>query len=578
MVHRYRSLHRFGATAAVLCMAITIAGVAACSLTLELGECDDDRDCPDGLVCTDDGLCDGADECDGDDDCSDDSECVDGTCKTAVGDECEEDEECPEGEICRNGNCLDGSAQCDGDDECIELFDDDDASCNDGICSGDTELIGGPCQEVYGAADEEDPFLIGVIMQFSGVGGGFGRPMLDAIRIAKRDINQVGGIDGQPIALIACDTEAVDQRARDGAEHLVDDVGVEAILGFNSSQVLDITPDVTIPEEVLLMSPSATASTISGLNDDDLVWRTAPSDEGQATALSLLLEVILEDHLPEQGIDEPKLSILVRNQDQWSEGLRDHLSTQISSDIVGDSDRFSIHSFPNVGAGDPADYSEVAAEVAAEDPHPDAIVVLGSADSWQVIENIDSVLEHEPLFLGADAMKNAEEAADAPTELEGRIWGTGPRNVAEIDYQPYTIFRLKFEQEMNDDADNYQFVANAFDALYTVAFGAAAEGTTGPEIAEGLGRLDDGPDIFPSTSDAADALETLADGGTVNYEGASGPINFDEHGDPESMPIALWCFEDATVPERGTLYSVTDDVFTPLTCASDDANDDDNDD
>ena len=505
---------------------------------------------------------------------------------------CASDDDCDEGYACTQEQiCLDSSAQCESDDQCLELFGAG-ASCSDGICKGDNPLTGGPCQQLYGSTGD-DAFLIGVVMQLSGVGGGFGQPMLDAIRIAKRDINAIGGVDGTPIGLIACDTAdtsinpedfgedagdtSLDTIARIGARHLVEEADVEVVMGLNSSQVIDIGPTITAPNDVLLMSPSATAATIPPSGHDGLIWRTAPSDEPQAIALSGLIEHSVDTYLPNQGVETPKVTVLVREEDRWAEGLFDHLLSELPSELTGGgSDRFSFHYFPNVGAGDVADYTPIAAEVAAESVAPDVVVVLGSADSWQLIGHLDNALEGDPLFIGGDAMKNVQEASQAPAELEHRIWGTGPRSVAEFDYQPYTIFRLKFEQEMNDNANNYQFVANAFDALYTVAFGAAAEGLTGRQIATGLSRLDRGEDIFPSSTDAQKAITILSDGGTINYHGASGPINFDDRGDPEPMPIALWCFEDGQVPERGQLYSQEQGVFTALTCDPQDSGGDAN--
>lgn len=625
---------------ATIALVVIFAGAffgAGCSALLDLEPCESDSDCPDGIACSDDGLCEDEEilnnanfnnqpECVSNDACSGDQICTDeGQCEAlpdfcsdddacprgyrctmanecqAAPDDCSEDSDCFEGYLCGvNDRCINASAQCEEDRDCRPLFGDS-GTCEDGLCQGDTELVGGPCDRLYGAAGEDDAILFGVVVQLSGVGAGFGQPMLDAARIAARDINNLGGIDGRQVGLVACDTQASNATAFEAADHLVNTAGAHGIIGLNSSQTLDIAPGLTIPEQTLLMSPSATAQAITYLEDDDLVWRTAPSDEHQAVALVNLVDYLLTDHLadPEAEAD-PSLAILRRRDDQWATGLYDELIGQLPADLTGDDSRFNSYSFANVGTGESADYTDVAAEIAAQDVHPDLIVVLGSADSWQIIEQIDSLLE-DPLFVGADAMKNLEEAAKAPAALEGRIWGTGPRTAAALNYQPYTIFRLKFEEELNADADNFQFVANAFDALYTMAFASASamagedDGTacadnldcpddqiceaetcvadrslSGPNLAQGLAQLAEGDEIRPSSSDAGQAIDTLLSGGTINYAGASGAINFNDAGDPEPMPIALWCFEDGQVPERGELYTV-DGGFTPLTCGDEPA-------
>ncbi len=601
----------------VLCAALAlIMSLSACTVSIDTEDCTGDDDCDLGYACTDDGLCRTASEleCVDDRDCPRGYDCSTqrGVCQVGLiecsGDthcpphyvcsdyevcelgelSCTTDTDCPDGYACATSTqlCLDTSAQCQVDEDCIDVFGDGATCSDDGFCDGETDLTAGPCQQLYGPVEHEEVFLVGVVMQLSGVGGGFGRPMLDSIRIAKRDFNALGGVfhavredddDDEddddllgevfeevqrPIGIIACDTEARDDIAAQAAEHLVHQAGVEAIIGFNSSQVIDIVPTITAPQDVLVMSPSATATTVPS---SEYFWRTAPSDEAQGTALTNLVEFLATDHLPAQGVDSPHIARLVRSQDQWSQGLRDALDGDLPGEITAEG-RYYPYSFPNVGAGDVPDYAPVAADIAAEDPQPDLVVVLGSADSWQVIDYIDSALDGEPIFVGADAMKNVEQASQASSELEHRIWGTGPRTAAEIGHAPYTIFRLRFEEEMNDSADNYQFVANAFDALYTIAFAASAEGFTGPDISRGLARLSSGPEIQPRSSDINQAFDILADDGSIDYVGASGPINFDESGDPEPLPIALWCFEEGQIPERGQLYEPDSGQFTSLTC------------
>lgn len=454
-------------------------------------------------------------------------------------------------------------SQCSNDDDCA----------GDLICSADNlctttvaqELTGGPCQQLLGAAEEDDAYLIGTILQLSDSGGGFGRPMLDSIELAMNDINGIGGIDGRRIGIIACDTQGRDSLARESAEHLVSR-GVSAIIGMNSSQIIDIGPDVTVPAKTLLISPSATATTISNLRDDDLIWRTAPSDEFQAQAMAELVNYILDDILPGQEIDAPKITLLVRRQDRWATGLRDHLLPNLPTDITGGGlDRFSVHNFANIGSGEVADYVGVAADIGTEETPPDIIIVLGSADSWEVINNLEIALPNQPIYIGGDAMKNADAAAQADSSLEHRVWGTGPRNVAELGYTPYLNFKTKFLAELGNDPDNYQFVANAYDALYALAFAAAAEGFSGPDLARGLRRLNQGERIEPTASDAQRAVDLLQSGDTINFFGASGPLNFDDKGDPEPMPIALWCLDQGRVPEEGELFSI-ENGFTPRTC------------
>ena len=457
------------------------------------------------------------------------------------------------------------SSECAGDQICSD----------DGLCAApgeeiedeDPDLLGGPCQRLEGEPESNNAFLMGVVLQLSGSGAGFGTPMLESMMLATSDINGFGGVDGRRIGLVVCDTQGSNATARAAAEHLVNNAGVSAIIGFNSSQTISVSQDITVPNNVLLMSPSATAQTISGLADNDLVFRTAPNDEFQAEAFAELLSHTLETTLPAEGIAAPKLAIMNRRDDSYAQGLSETIIPLLPASITsGGESRFMVSNYTNSGVGEPADYTGDVAEVASQTTLPDVIAIMGSAEAWELISYFEDVFDHQPLYFGVDAMKNAQLAGQADSSLEGRIWGTGPRNVGDAGYQPYLTFRTKFQSELGDDPNNYQFVANAFDAVYALAFAAAAEGFSGPELARGLRRLSEGPEITPRAAEAQQAVTSLLAGESISYLGASGPMFFDENGDPQPTPISLWCFQDASVPEEGEIFSEFRE-FTPLTCS-----------
>jgi branched-chain amino acid transport system substrate-binding protein len=59
----------------------------------------------------------------------------------------------------------------------------------------------------------------------------------------------------------------------------------------------------------------------------------------------------------------------------------------------------------------------------------------------------------------------------------------------------------------------------------------------------------------------AAAREALLNGETINYEGASGPIEFDEHGDPSSAFFVLYRLVDSG---DGTFeYDLSNTVLFP---------------
>ncbi len=556
-------LCQFSATfrppALVLIAAFIAAIASGCSLTLDLTQCESDADCQDGFICSADHLCEPASDGHR---CDDDSDC----------------EHLGEGWSCSgDGECQ--SLQCDDDSDCIGQME-----CNElGYCQQPSDLLVAPCDQGVGDLDDDDAFLIGVLLPLSGAEAGFGQPLFNAINLAKMDFDSLGlgSVAGRNIALLACDTQGDDALALQGAEHLRD-VGVQAVIGPDySSQTIDVATNVTIANEMVLVSPSATAAEISGLHDD-YVWRTVASDTVQGQALGQLVNYALEERPHYDGVhpdlipDESSVALLRRRDDPYALGLREAITDQLPPDIIGSEERLIVRAYANEAAGDPPDYAEVAADLiatAADDGFgPDVIVVIGASEAWTLADFLHDEFDNPPLFVFADAARNTERAAEASDDLRGRVWGTAPQNVGDRDYTPYNTFRFRYQDEFQQDPRDLQFVANAFDALYIIALGAAFDGGgfTGFQIAAGMHQLSDpdGQSFHPSASQAQQALQALGAGHSINFRGASGELNFDHRGDPSTNPIVLWCFDDVGLPEAGILLD-EDLQFQPLSCGED---------
>ena len=525
--------------------------IGACSLMLSLEECETDDDCEEfgqGLICSAEGLCQDKDE--GAPECADDSDC-DG-----------------EDWRCEDGQCVapDEPQSCEDDDDCPG-----DMTCNElGTCQEPSDLLGGPCTVASGDVNDSNAFVIGVLLPLTGPEAGFGEPLYKAIDLARSQLNSVSGVQGHPIALVACDTEGRDDLAREGAQHLAD-VGIQAVIGPDySNQTIEVANQVTVDAEMVLISPSATAAAITFLNDNGLVWRTVASDTIQGAALGQLVDYLLDERPRFDAEDPdypalPSLAVMSRQEDPYAEGLREALFQQLDSEYSAGGDRVTIRDYDS-------DYVAAAAEVIPvlldENGYgPDVITIIGSSEAWLLAEYLDGYFENPPIFVFADAARNSERAGQAPPSLRGRVWGTAPQNVGAVDYAPYTQFRIAYNARYGEFPDDFQFSANAFDALYVLSLGAAYGGFEGPGIAEGMGQISDqsANQFDPRPTDAQQAMSILASGDPINFRGASGPLNFDENGDPQSSPTVLWCFDDVGLPEQGVL--VDEDLqFHPQSC------------
>jgi branched-chain amino acid transport system substrate-binding protein len=128
--------------------------------------------------------------------------------------------------------------------------------------------------------------------------------------------------------LVGCDDGPNEDQTDAAAKHLAEDVGVSAIIGYAfSGNTISVANDVTIKDKVVLFSPSATSAQITSLNDSDLVWRTAPSDNVQGQALALYygdVEAAAKAKYPSIAGGPIKVAI-VNHSDPYGSGLGDTL-------------------------------------------------------------------------------------------------------------------------------------------------------------------------------------------------------------------------------------------------------------
>ncbi len=430
----------------------------------------------------------------------------------------------------------------------------------------------GPCSQSEGPVTDPGSFNIGVMLPLSGDEGGDGRALLDAIKLGQTDFNQLGGVDDHKIGLVICDTQGKDDVALESADHLVNKAAVNAIIGPNfSSQTVDVATQYAIPNNVLLVSPSATAIPISNLDDHDLVWRTTPSDALQAFAMGRLVSDLIDQKKQEKGSGAVvKLVVLARRDDVYAQGLRDTLPQYLPGDIVnGDEDHYFTRNYQNPSAGQGTDYSGVVAEVSTQRTPPDIVVILGFSESWQIARQLDKALSgSDTLYVFADAGRVADEASKPESDaLEGRVMGTAPRG-GDPTYAPWQAFKSKYNSLPDHHAENVQYVANAYDALYAIALAAAGTGFTGPELAKGMGQLSDGDEILATQEDAQNGMQLRKQGKSINLQGASGELDWNDNGDPTVGEISLWCLKNGQEPDEGVLLDRNGE-YNSQSCSAD---------
>lgn len=435
----------------------------------------------------------------------------------------------------------------------------------------ESEYLAEPCDAgTEGPVFEKGTYNAGVIMDLSDEG--LIGPIADSVRMAHGDVNDVSGIEGHSLGLVLCDTRGETSRAVEAAKHL-SEIGIQAVVGPDySSYAPEVLSKALVPNQILSVSPSATTTAINSISDEGLFWRTAPNDEIQAEIMANLAKGIRSRHF--DSSEEP-IAVLARKGDTYSEGLRNGITKTFSVEMT-ESDRFLTLDYPNSSRKEDVDYGEAVEKVANHDPG--IVVILGLSETWELIRLIEGRLseresgDRKTIYLLPDGGKNSDAAQSALQEfpdLVGRVWGTSPTPPNPDQYAPYKSFKVRWQSRYSTNADSHPFVSNGYDAMFLIAFAsAAAQSFSGPALGKGMKKLTDpnGKTVTASSEDAQKGFKLLGEGKTIDFNGVSGPLDFDSNGDPKTSTIGLWCLKENGLADTAKLTKVDSGEFEYATC------------
>lgn len=372
------------------------------------------------------------------------------------------------------------------------------------------------------------PLIVGNLNSFTGPLAEFGGPLRNSVELAASHVNRAGGVGGASMVIISRDTAVNPVQGTDSARALVDVENVAAIVGALSSGVtIAVANSVTVPKDTLLISGASTAPGISVLDDDDLLFRTTPSDAAQGVVLARLAN--------EQGYE--KVGIMYIN-NAYGEGLADQFETSFN-ELGGEVTARVPHEEIQ-----PTYASEL--EKATEDD-PDVLLTISYPGQAAVYVREALEGDYADTFLFVDGVKGADwineiDAWDALDGTLGTVQGS-PGNPAKDVFEEAYLETYGFEV-------SHPFMAEHYDATVLIALAAAQAGSTtdSAAIRDALRAVANAPGevVGPGRDGIAKALQLIAAGEDINYEGAGGNVDFNENGDVFGT-IEIWQVKDGEI-------------------------------
>ena len=338
-------------------------------------------------------------------------------------------------------------------------------------------------------------------------------PIMDGRKLAADHINQNGGLlGGDTMVMIPADSACDPKAGVDAGNKVVNVDQVVAIIGASCSGATNgMVQSVTIPAGIPSISDSATAPSISDLDDKGLVFRTAPSDAYQGAALA--------QYAFDQGMR--KMAVTYAN-DDYNAGIA-AVFVEKFKELGGEITANQVHE-PNK-----ASYrAEVATLGGSGEPEALGLFAYYGGSGITIIKNS---LETGAFgkFFGADGMfdQSVIDQLGADT-LRGNIWLT--QSASDPDSVSFKNFAEAFATTGNDPQAPY--AAHGYDATFMMALAIEKAGKAdSAAIAKALMEINDPNGEVVNVNEWAKAKKLIAEGKAINYEGATGTVDFDEKGD-----------------------------------------------
>ncbi len=341
-----------------------------------------------------------------------------------------------------------------------------------------------------------------------------GEPMAAAVETAVDRINAAGGVLDQEVRLVVTDEGSSTATATASIQTLLDS-DVDAIIGPASSLVALSTLDELVAAGKVVCSPTASALALDDFPDNDLFFRTVPSDSLQARAIG--------DAADQTGAQRVTI---VYVDDSYGRPFANAVEASLANEAIAVVGRIAF-------AADDDDLSDEAALLADSDTQ--VVILLASGeDGTRFLEALD---DDDTSGLSTIVVNDALRNPVAPQRIQGlddelreKIVGLAPQaDSGDID-APFDPPGL--------------FAANAYDCANLIALAALrADSDASRDIARQIAQVS----VSGSACETfAECAETFQSELQIDYSGPTGVADLlVRTGDPSRAPFDRFTFDES---------------------------------
>ncbi len=377
---------------------------------------------------------------------------------------------------------------------------------------------------VFNPPAARTPLNIGAVLSLTGGLKSYGPDIQKAIQMAISEINAQGGVNGTDVHLYVADDQTTPAVGATAATTLIQQNHVSAIIGALASGVSAAIVSVCVQNQVVQVSPASTSPLFTNLTfTQGWFYRTVPSDG---------LQGVVAAHYAYTNRSWRNVAIIAIN-NPYGNGLAGVFNRTFTS-LGGHITVTEI--VPEAQASYSTALTDVFSHGAVDGiyfiAYPDTGGQLmkdwwGNHASWPAQWLFSEGLQTQDFVdnMTANGLTVSAMQGSAPTSPTGPL---------------YDSFALRFQAAYGHAPG--LFASEGYDATYMIALAAMkANAVTGPAIKSQMiaisgGSAGTGTKVYPGPGNYTTATQTS---GVLNYEGASGSLNWNQYGDPTSS-YEIW--------------------------------------
>ncbi|HEY6405846.1 MAG TPA: ABC transporter substrate-binding protein [Ktedonobacteraceae bacterium] len=354
-----------------------------------------------------------------------------------------------------------------------------------------------------GSSSSSGPVTMGVLSCFTGTLASLGQAMLQGSQVAQKAINDAGGILGRQLNLAHADTQCDEADSVPALRQLL---AAQDLVGIIGPETQEINADAPIITAAKIPDEFQGGSTLFDHNTNTWLWRNSPSDSQLGVAMALYAQ--------KKGYHKAALLF-----------YSDIAAQTFAAPITATWQKMGNQIVSNVTvAPDQTSYRTQVQQII--NTHPDVIFTQTDAATAAVIFQNFKELDNLAIpFVGTD-VTGVDQYLKAITYPVANahltsVYGTSVSGKATDEFN--SVFAALFGSAAQLANANY-----AYDAVVSLALAVDKAGSTsGTAINAVVNNVTNPPGTQCYTY--KDCLKLLNAGTKINYEGASGDIDYNQY-------------------------------------------------